>query len=173
MIERQPPKSALWLLRHCGSSYHSEALTGDLIEQYAEGRSTAWCWWQVVVAIMAAQGRFIRSMPWSSTCAMLSRLFAEVAAVLALTVIVDQVRRTHSLAQMMTQPFVATLAVLIIMAVAAFLVSIRARRRKQAHAAISALMLVFGVVALGLGTITWADTLRGHENPSPMCSSDN
>jgi hypothetical protein len=173
MIEREPPKLALWLLKQCGSAYHSESLAGDLIEQYREGRSRGWCWRQVTVAIVAARGRYVRSMPWTATCAMLSRLFAEVAAVLALTVIVDQARRTHSVAQMMTQSFIGTLAVLITMAMVAFLISIRAHRRKQTHAAINALMLVFGVVALGLGTITWADTLRGHGDPSPMCSTNN
>jgi hypothetical protein len=172
MIERNPPKLALWLLKHCGASYHSDSLAGDLIEQYGEGRSSAWCWRQVVVAIVAAQGRSIRSMPWTAACAMLSRLFAEVAAVLALTVIVDQARKNHSPAQMLTQHFAGTLAVLITVAVIGFLVSIRTHRRKQAHAAISALMLAFGVIALGLGTITWAATLRGHEVPSPMCSSN-
>jgi hypothetical protein len=173
MIEPEPPKLALWLLKHCGSPYHSESLAGDLIEQYREGRSRGWCWRQVTVAIVTARGRYVRSMPWTATCAMLSRLFAEVAAVLALTVIVDQARRTHSLAQMMTQSFIGTLAVLTTMAMVAFLISIRAHGRKQTHAAINALMLVFGVVALGLGTITWAATLRGHGAPSSMCSTNN
>ena len=173
MNEPEPPKLALWLLKHCGSSYHSESLAGDLFEQYQEGRSRAWCWKQVAVAILAAQGRSIRSMRWAATCAMLSRLCAELAAVLALTVIVDQARKTHSLAQMLTQPFVGTLAVLLTMAVVAFLVSIRAHKRRRPHAAVSALMLVFGVIALGLGSITWADTLRVHENPAPTCSADN
>jgi formate-dependent nitrite reductase membrane component NrfD len=103
---------------------------------------------------------------------MLSRLFAEVAAVLALTVIVDQARRTHSVAQMLTESFIGTVAVLITMAMAAFLVSARAGKRKRTPAAINALMLVFGVIALGLGTITWADALRGGVDPVSTCSSN-
>jgi hypothetical protein len=173
MSKREPPKPALWLLKLWGSPYHSESLAGDLIEQYREGRSRAWVWRQVIVAIAAARVRFVRSMPWTAICAMLSRLFAEVAAVLALTVIVDQVRRTHSLGQMMTHTFIGTLAVLITMATAAFLLSLRTHRRRQTHAAIKAVMLVFGVIALGLGTITWADTLRARVDPSSMCSTDN
>jgi hypothetical protein len=171
MIEREPPKLALWLLKSWGSPYHSESLAGDLIEQYREGRSSAWCWRQVMAAIVAARIRFVRSMPWTAACAVLTRLFAEVAAVLALTVVVDQARRSQSIAQMMTRSFAGTLAVLIAMAMAAFLLSMRAHKRRRTHAAIKALMLVFGVIALGLGTITWADTLRGHEDPSSTCSS--
>jgi hypothetical protein len=173
MTERGPPKLALWLLRHFASAYHSESLAGDLIEQYREGRSEAWCWRQVAAAVVAGRARFVRGMPWTAICAVLSRLLAEVAAVLAVTVIVDQARRTHSLGHMMTQSFVATVVVLTSMALVGFLLSIRAHGRKQAHAAVNALMLVFAVIALGLGTITWADTLRGHDDPVAACSSSN
>src|ERR1700722_5624704 len=171
MIERVPPRLALWLLKSWGSPYHRESLAGDLIEQYQEGRSRTWCWRQVAVAILAARARSVRAMPWAATCAMLSRLFAEVAAVLALTVIVDQARRAHSLGQMLTESFIGALAALITMAMVGFLVSTRAGKRKRTPAAISALMLVFGVIALGLGTITWADTLRGGADPVSICSS--
>src|SRR5580692_5996302 len=171
MSERVPPKLALWMLEHWGSAYHREALAGDLIEQYQEGRSRAWCWKQVCVAILAARARAVRQMPWTAACRMLSRLLAEVAAVLALTVIVDQARRTHSPAQMLTQSFVGTIALLLTMAMVGLLISIRAGKRRRTPAAINALMLVFGVIALGLGTITWADTLRAGEEPVAICSS--
>jgi hypothetical protein len=173
MMEREPPKLALWLLKCWGSPYHRESLAGDLIEQYAEGQSKAWCWKQVTVAILAARGRSIRAMPWSAICRLVSRLFAEIAAVLALALVVDQARRTHSLAQMMTETFIGTLAVLLTMAMVAVLVSTRTGKRKRTPAAINALMLVFGVLALGLGTITWADTLRAQADPVSACSSDH
>jgi MFS family permease len=169
MIERVPPGLALWFLEHWGSPYHRESLAGDLIEQYREGRSKAWCWKQVAVAVWVARGQFIRSLPWSVAGRVLSRLLAEIAAVLALAVIMDQVRRTHSVAQMMTQTFVGTVIALIATALVAFLISVRPDRRKRRHAAINALMLVFGVIALGLGTLTWADTLRGDARHGPAC----
>jgi hypothetical protein len=173
MIDRVPSKLALWLLKSWGSKYHGESLAGDLIEQYQEGRSRAWWWWQVAAAILAARARSVRAMPWAARCRMLSRLFAEAAAVLALTVIVDQARRTHSLAHMLTESFIGTVAALITLAMIGFLVSTRAVRRRRTPAAIHALMLVFGVIALGLGTITWADTLRGGVDPVPACSSSH
>jgi hypothetical protein len=169
MIERVPPKLALWFLEHWGSPYHGESLAGDLIEQYQAGRSKAWCWKQVALAILVARRQYFRALPWTSAAKLLSRLLAELAAVLALAVIMDQARRTHSLAQMLTQTFVGTVSVLIAMALAAFLVSIRRDKRKRTHAAVNALMLVFGAIALGLGTLTWADTLRGDAQAGPAC----
>lgn len=47
-----------------------------------------------------------------------------------------------------------------------FLLSIRGGRRRQGHGAINAMMLAFGVIALGVGTLTWADTLRDARPPA-------
>jgi hypothetical protein len=40
---------------------------------------------------------------------------------------------------------------------------------RQVLAAINALMLAFGVIALGVGTLTWADTLRGDTSRPAAC----
>jgi hypothetical protein len=87
MSDRVPPKFAFWLLEQWGSPYHNESLAGDLLEQYQEGRSRAWCWGQVTAAIVIARARFIRRLPWDEAGRVLSRLLAEAAAVLALAVI--------------------------------------------------------------------------------------
>jgi hypothetical protein len=49
--DRIAPALALWLLRHACPGRDNEALTGDLLERFHEGRSRAWFWKQVVVAI--------------------------------------------------------------------------------------------------------------------------
>jgi len=51
--ESNPPKAAIWLLRHARPGSHNQALTGDLIEQFREGRSRGWFWKQVLIAIAA------------------------------------------------------------------------------------------------------------------------
>jgi hypothetical protein len=158
MSERVPPKFALWLLEHWGSPYHSESLAGDLIEQYQEGRRRAWCWGQVTAAIVIARARFIRTLPWAEAGRVLSRLLAETAAVLALVVIVDQGRRAHSIAGMTHQIFLGTLAALVAVAWIGFRISARSGSRKRTYSAIHTLMLAFGVIALGAGTLTWAAT---------------
>jgi hypothetical protein len=49
--DKNAPALALWLLRHACPGRDKEALTGDLIERFHEGRSRAWFWKQVAVAI--------------------------------------------------------------------------------------------------------------------------
>jgi hypothetical protein len=158
MSDRVPPKFALWLLEQWGSPYHSESLAGDLIEQYQEGRSRAWCWGQVTAAIVIARAKFIRTLPWPKAGRLLSRLLAETAAVLALTVIVDQGRRDHAIAGMTHRLFLGTLAALVAVAWIGFRISVRRGGRKRMHMTTHALMLAFGVIALGAGTLTWAAT---------------
>jgi hypothetical protein len=51
MNMKNPPKVATWLLRHLDLGTHSDSLAGDLLEQYAQGRSWLWYWQQVAVAV--------------------------------------------------------------------------------------------------------------------------
>ena len=45
---------ALWLLGHL--AHRNEPLAGDLVEQFRDGRSSAWLWTQILCAI--AMGEF-------------------------------------------------------------------------------------------------------------------
>jgi hypothetical protein len=45
------PRLAAWLLEHLTSASAADALVGDLLEQHAGGRSTAWLWRQAAAAI--------------------------------------------------------------------------------------------------------------------------
>ena len=57
--ENDPPELAIWLLKHvCPGD--QEALTGDLVERFCEGRSPGWVWKQVLVAIAIAMLTGIR-----------------------------------------------------------------------------------------------------------------
>ncbi|HXI38380.1 MAG TPA: hypothetical protein VNH83_00305 [Bryobacteraceae bacterium] len=49
--ESNPPKAAIWLLRHVRPGSHNQALTGDLVEKFRQGRSHRWFWKQVLIAI--------------------------------------------------------------------------------------------------------------------------
>lgn len=46
MNSRAAPRAATWLLERLGSSSRYEPLIGDLVEQFAEGRSRLWYWRQ-------------------------------------------------------------------------------------------------------------------------------
>ena len=52
MKTSQPPILATRLLERLASGPHGDAILGDLIEQYRQGRSAAWYWRQVLLAIL-------------------------------------------------------------------------------------------------------------------------
>lgn len=59
MKPRQVPSLALTLLHRFGGRY-SESLEGDLLEEFATGRSLFWCWHQVGAALVAHAGSTLR-----------------------------------------------------------------------------------------------------------------
>jgi hypothetical protein len=63
MINREPPRMAVWLLMHCASPYQRESLLGDLLEMYRAGRSRAWYWRQVIISLLLARARALRLAP--------------------------------------------------------------------------------------------------------------
>jgi hypothetical protein len=170
MMERTPPLLARWLLKHWGSAYHAESLEGDLMEQYQEGRSRLWYWRQVAMAVLIAQGRFLRALPWAAVTRVLFRCLAEAAALIAVLAVADRARRTQSFAELMSGGFVGTLAVLTAVASISVLVLIRMQKRRRGHALVNTLMLLFGVIALGAGTLTWAQSARGDDCGAATCA---
>jgi hypothetical protein len=53
-----PPALAVWLLRRFYPERYRDALIGDLLERFGEGRSDAWFWRQVVVAVLVGSPWF-------------------------------------------------------------------------------------------------------------------
>lgn len=51
MTSANPPRLAAWMLVHLMPGETDEALIGDLLESFRAGRSSAWYWWQVLMAI--------------------------------------------------------------------------------------------------------------------------
>ena len=85
MSQRRPPAIATWLIDHLGPVRHHESLTGDLIEQYRQGRSESWYWRQVVLAVLLARLQFVRSVLGLPQAKIILRLVIE-CAILALGV---------------------------------------------------------------------------------------
>src|SRR6185369_6327805 len=61
-----PPRLAAWLLRHLCPGRNREAIAGDLLERFAEGRSDGWFWRQVLVEIVVGASSQFRL--WTETC---------------------------------------------------------------------------------------------------------
>jgi hypothetical protein len=74
MINREPPKMAVWLLKQWASPYQRESLVGDLLEMYRAGRSRMWYWRQVIAALILARARALRSLPHTGFGSALVRL---------------------------------------------------------------------------------------------------
>lgn len=64
MTSTAPPRIATWMLLHLVAGDRDEALAGDLLESFHAGRSSAWYWRQVLVAIAIRwMGRLFRYWP--------------------------------------------------------------------------------------------------------------
>jgi hypothetical protein len=63
----QPPTLAVFLLRHLCPKDNQEALIGDLLESFREGRSDGWFWRQVLIAVLAGVSKVLR-LHWPQIC---------------------------------------------------------------------------------------------------------
>jgi hypothetical protein len=61
----KPPALATWLLEHSKPGGKNEALAGDLLEQFSQGRSVGWYWREVSVAILVAFLQEWRILSWA------------------------------------------------------------------------------------------------------------
>lgn len=168
MNGRAPPAVATWILQHLGAGTHQEALAGDLIEQYARGRSRLWYWQQALIAIWFARARPFQARSWIAARRTFLRVAIELAIVLGAVTTIDQSRRSSDLTEMFNPAFLTTIAFLIGVASVGIILLRRSRRLKGRHALVDHLIALFAVTALGAGTLTWADTARRH-----ACSADN
>jgi hypothetical protein len=80
MMSTRPPTVALWLLKRLLTGPNREALLGDLVEQRAGGRSTAWFWKETLIAIGTATAAEVRSHYWAVSAIAFFVGFASAAA---------------------------------------------------------------------------------------------
>jgi hypothetical protein len=66
MRSSKPPALATWMLEHLKPGRRNEALPGDLLEQFNQGRSVTWYWHQVLIAIWAGFVKEWRIFVWAS-----------------------------------------------------------------------------------------------------------
>jgi hypothetical protein len=62
-----PPALAVWFLRRLCPKRNREAITGDLLERFHEGRSGGWFWRQVLAAILVGVSSQLR-LHWTEIC---------------------------------------------------------------------------------------------------------
>jgi hypothetical protein len=166
MMRRHPPRIATWLLQRLGAGRHGESLEGDLIEQYAQGRSRLWYWRQVAMAIVLARLHAFRARTWIAPIRVFLHLLTELAVVLGAVSIIDQYRRAHDWQDMLSPAFIATMTILITISVAGLWLTVKLLKWKRSYGPINLLLVFFAVAALGVGTLSWASATRR------QCSAD-
>lgn len=60
MTYREPPRIAVWILKHLGRSPANDAILGDMQERYQQGKTAAWYWRQTFIALMTSRFRVIQ-----------------------------------------------------------------------------------------------------------------
>jgi hypothetical protein len=169
MNQRIPPRFALWIVERYGSSYNSESLAGDLIEQFHQGESRWWLWKQVVIAILITRVGRIRQILLLPALRLLLRISIDVAAMLILCTIADRSSHTHSFREMLTPNFLVTIAVLVTAAAIALSIFIGTSRRRRPDTLFKSLAAAFMAITLGFGALTWAGTTRDNSWKSESC----
>jgi hypothetical protein len=61
MTQPNPPAIPTWMLEHCTAAGCDASLSGDLLEEFRNGRSAAWYWRQVLAAIAISCWRDVRN----------------------------------------------------------------------------------------------------------------
>ena len=166
MMRGHPPRVATWLLRRFAAGWHSESLEGDLIEQYAQGRSRLWYWRQVAMAIVIARSHGFRERTWIAAIRAILHLLTELAVVLGAVSLIDQSRRAHDWQDMLSPAFIETMTVLVTIASAGLWLTVKLVKWKRSYGPINLLIVFFAVAALGVGTFSWASATRR------QCSAD-
>jgi hypothetical protein len=72
LISRPPPRPATWLLERLGGVSDFDPLIGDLAEQFAQGRSRFWYWWQALGVLGLELVRMLRMHGLSFLAAVLA-----------------------------------------------------------------------------------------------------
>jgi hypothetical protein len=157
---RRPPRLATWLLQHVGEGYHSEALAGDLFEEFQNGRTAAWYWHQTMAALAAAGLRAVRLLVTRVAASALLVLLTEAAAVIGALALSQEFRQICSVESLLRPSalvaVVGTLA--LIVSVGMYVTTIIRPTTARKQMPMKRRVMVFAVTALSAGTLTWAST---------------
>jgi len=175
MTNAVPPRIATWLLERLGPDYRNESLAGDLFEEYQQGRSRAWYWREVILAICIGRAMSLRRLLPRLAASALLRFSTEVAGLLGVIALSQQFR--HACASGWMADFASIVALLAAIGLCislGFYVSLckgsalRGTSGPRRGTPIKRLLSVFAVTALSAGTLTWAGAAQ---RPQEQCTA--
>jgi len=71
MKSSEPPAVATWLVERAIPGRRNEALAGDLLEQFSQGRGSLWYWRQAAAAVLLGYAREWRVFAWAGALTLL------------------------------------------------------------------------------------------------------
>ena len=74
----EPPALAITLLHLCVPSQRREALLGDLLEKFDQGRSSRWFWREVFIAVLLSIGASLRPQPGEILFAVIGTILVQL-----------------------------------------------------------------------------------------------
>jgi hypothetical protein len=163
MTNAVPPRIATWLLERLGPDYRNESLSGDLFEEYQQGRTRAWYWRQAVVAICIGRAMRLRGLLPRLAASALLRFLTEVAGLLGVMALSQQF--WHACTSGWMPDFAAVVALLAGIGLCVSLgfhvshsvdSAFRRTSAPRSSTPVKRLLSVFAVTALSAGTLTWA-----------------
>jgi hypothetical protein len=161
MTKRTPLRWATWIIAHLAPDYCRESLIGDLIEQYAQGRTARWCWSEVAAVVAAAITRRLRTAFSLSAIAALLRLAAESLAVTCVLCVALESRRLNAQANLLPPLILGVLALLCLVTSALCASPSISVTCSGKPGAIKRLFAAFTVITLSAATLTWAGAAPG------------
>lgn len=71
MKSQKPPALATWLVEHAIPGVRLEALAGDLLEQFSQGRTAFWYWRQALGVVLRGYAKEWRVFAWAAAMTLL------------------------------------------------------------------------------------------------------
>lgn len=175
-MTRAPPAVAAWLLQRFVAADRSEALLGDLFEEYQAGRTSGWYWRETLIALFISLRRGVLRALSSSRAQFLLALLTESFLVIWVGALAQQYSpQCPALPTLLRGSMVLVLCLALIqiaIALAAWLRPLGRHVRVRLKSALIRLSLA-ALIALGLGggALTWAGTTACTMSQSGCSSS--
>jgi hypothetical protein len=175
MSSREPPALAAWLLGRFVAGDRSEALLGDLFEEYQTGRTNGWYWRETLVALLISMRRTVcRLVPTPRTSFILALIAQSLLAIWIGALSQRYPQQCPALPTPLNGLIAPLLSVAPVQIAIALLAWLRLLGRDIRVTPNSGLvrwwLAALVAVGLGGGALTWAATAACTVSP-PVCSS--
>lgn len=176
-MTRAPPAAAAWLLRRLVAADRSDALLGDLFEEYQAGRTTGWYWRETLIALFISMRQGVARALACPRSHFILALLAQSVLIVWISALAQQYpQQCPALPTLLSGSMALVLSLGLIQIAMALLTWFRPLGRHVRLRLKSGLirLSLAALIALGFGggALTWAGTSACTVSPS-VCSSSS